>query len=337
MTLTEKIQNRKAVIYGRFQPLSKAHYNMIKNAIDQYQEVFVFPVQGSKAYVSDRKTLKGKTADLSKKMQRNPLPVGMRSDLILKAIPELDSRHVLRSYRGSAEHVVDLLEKMYPSKDFSKLDIWSGEDEYGEYVRQTKAMAEKEEYKNYDIDVYKYEEGTRVRTAGGEVESTVSGTQLRSYITLPDKQEAFTKYKKMIAPPLADMETFEKLRRALKKIQKLDIEESFGDFAFTVSEESNGHKDIIKKGHFKDYDKYYYSDPGTKTGQSDSEGDASSRVSNSKMIDDVQRHLWKNAKVDKEGNYTIPASAWKKFKKALERDINKYGAKGQDAEGEGDV
>lgn len=337
MTLLEKIQNRKAIIYGRFQPLSKAHYNMIKNAVDQYQEVFVFPVQGPKAYVSDRKTQKGKTADLSRKMQRNPLPAGMRSELILKAIPELDSKHVLRSYRGSVEHIIDLLEKMYPSKDFSKLDVWAGEDEYPEYVRQVEAMANKDEYKDYNIDVYKYEEGTRVRTAGGEIESTVSGTQLRSYITLPDKTEAFTKYKELIAPPLANQETFQKLRRALKKIQKLDIEESFGDFASMVSEESNGHKDIIRKGHFKNYDKYYYSGHGNKTGQSDTEGDASSRVANSKMVDDVQKHLWKNAKVDDEGNYVIPASAWKEFKKALAKDIKKYGAKGQDAEGEGDI
>lgn len=310
---------------------------MIKNAVDQYQEVFVFPVQGPKAYVSDRKTLKGKSADLSRKMGRNPLPAGMRAELILKAIPELDSKHVLRSYRGSVEHIIDLLERMYPSKDFRKLDIWAGEDEYPEYVRQVKAMAEKDEYKDYDVDVYKYEEGTRVRTAGGEIESTVSGSQLRSYITMPNKAEGFAKYKEMVAPPLADKETFQKLRRALKRIQKLDIEESFSDFSSLVHEESSGYKDIIKKGHFKDYDKYYYSDGGNKTGTSDAEGDASSRESNAKMVDDVQKHLWKNAKVDKEGNYVIPASAWKKFKKELAKDIKKYGAKGQEAEGEGDT
>jgi hypothetical protein len=85
-------------------------------------------------------------------------------------------------------------------------------------------------------------------------------------------------------------------------------------------------KDIIKHGHFKDYDKYYYSDKGYHTGSSESEEDASSRQSNKKMVDNVEKYLWKNAKVDSDGNYTIHSSDWKKFKEMLRKDIEKYGA-----------
>lgn len=85
-------------------------------------------------------------------------------------------------------------------------------------------------------------------------------------------------------------------------------------------------KDIIKKGHFKDYDKYYYSDKGYGTAESDTEGDASGRRANKKMVDDVQKHLWKDAKVDKDGNYIISKKSWDTFFKALKRDIKKYGA-----------
>lgn len=85
------------------------------------------------------------------------------------------------------------------------------------------------------------------------------------------------------------------------------------------------YKDTIKKGHFKDYDKDFYSDSSYGTGESDSEGDASSRVSNSKMIDDVQSHLWKNAKVDKDGNYIISRKSWDSFFKSIKKDIEKYG------------
>lgn len=85
-------------------------------------------------------------------------------------------------------------------------------------------------------------------------------------------------------------------------------------------------KDIIKKGHFKDYDEYYYSDKGYHTGSSESEEDSSSRAANKKMVDDVQKFLWKRAKVDDDGNYTIKSTDWKKFMKAMEKDIEKYGA-----------
>jgi hypothetical protein len=89
-------------------------------------------------------------------------------------------------------------------------------------------------------------------------------------------------------------------------------------------------KDIIKKGHFKNYDEYYYSDEGYSTGTSDSEEEASSRASNKKMVDSVQKFLWKKAKVDDQGNYSIHSKDWKKFMDELRKDIEKYGAKSKD-------
>lgn len=84
--------------------------------------------------------------------------------------------------------------------------------------------------------------------------------------------------------------------------------------------------DIIKKGHFKDYDKYYHSDKSYGTGESDTEGDASGRRANKKFVDSVQKHLWKNAKVDKDGNYIISKKSWEAFYQTIKKDIEKHGA-----------
>lgn len=96
-------------------------------------------------------------------------------------------------------------------------------------------------------------------------------------------------------------------------------------------------RDYIKKGHFKNYDKYYYYSDDDKTATSDSEGDASSRKSNIKMINDVIKHLWKNAKVKKD-SYVINAKNWDALIKDLRKEVEKYGAgrEGKRSEGEGD-
>jgi nicotinamide mononucleotide adenylyltransferase len=230
-----------AIIYGRFQPLSKAHYNMIQSVINKHtvNNTFVFPVQGEKAYSTTAKTEKGKKSQLEKKLARNPLPVGLRISLITKAFPKLDQKQILKLKQGSIIAAYEEIQRMYP-KNIDTLYVYCGEDEYESYSRQAEQMMEKEEYSNIDVQVKKYEEGTRIKTATGEIESSVSGTKLRQSITLENKEEAFEEYKKLIAPPLADRETFQKLRSALKKIQKLDIEEGVFEFFDVINEEIYG-------------------------------------------------------------------------------------------------
>lgn len=223
-----KIKDRKAIIYGRFQPLTKAHYNMIKKAINDYQEVFVFPVQGVKAFKSDKKTKSGVESELKSKIERNPFPVYLRYEMLSRSFPQLDDKHIIKSERGDISHVISLLRRNFPTKTFDKIDVFAGEDEYDDYVRQKKYV------EDVDVRVIKYEEGTRFRDESGDIVSSVSATKLREYILLPDKEEAYKKYKSLIAPPLADMDTFLKIRRVMKKMQKKDIKESLKLMSFEV-------------------------------------------------------------------------------------------------------
>mgnify|MGYP001055849530 CR=1 FL=1 len=240
--INERIINGKAIIYGRFQPLTKSHYNMINKVLNEYNEVFVVVVQGEKAYKSDKKTKRGIDSDLKRKIERNPFPVGLRVDLILKAFPQLDNRHVIRAKRGDIEEIVEnVLKRLYPKKEYSNIDIFAGEDEYLDYVRQAERYSKNT---GYNINVIKYDEGTRVIDEKGNLVSEVSGTALRKALQLPDEKESYSKYKELIAPPLSDYNTFKKLRDF---INKLNEERVFLNLFNNLSEELA--KELKKQGY----------------------------------------------------------------------------------------
>lgn len=225
-----KIRDRVAVIYGRFQPLTKAHYDMIKKAMGMYQDVYVFPVQAESTYKLTAKTPKGREAEKAKKMSRSPFPLGLRIELILKAFPELDSSHVLKLKTGSIEYVYDQLRKMHTKKGINKIDVYAGEDEFDSYKQQVEYMKKKPEYSEVDVDVRKYDTGTR---------EEVSATKLRTALAAIDADKGFELYKQLVAPPLADRATYNRLRKAIKILQNLDIEESMPSFMKTIKEETD--------------------------------------------------------------------------------------------------
>lgn len=201
--LLEKIQDRIAIVYGRFQPLTKAHYRMIKTLIDRYQQVFVFPVQGPQAFKLLAKTPKGKASEKARKMGKSPFPVGLRAELIAKAFPELPNKNIMKLESGSISAALKAIERAYPKIDTSKVDVWAGPDEYESYKNQLQYMENGKGIKVLEFDVGEREE--------------VSATKLRKALIDGD----FETYKNLAAPPLADEAAYNRLRRALSKAQGL--------------------------------------------------------------------------------------------------------------------
>jgi hypothetical protein len=327
--IAEKIQDRVAIIYGRFQPPTKGHYGMIKQAVEKYQQVFVLPVQGEAAFKTKLKTQAGRGRDIARKLERSPFPVGIRTQLLQKAFPELDAKNILKASAGSITHVYETLKRMYPKKDFSKLTIFAGSDEIDAYKRQAESMIGKDEYEHLDIEVKEYDAGTR---------ETVSATKLREAIANPDKMAGFNSYKELAAPPLANMETFEMLRSKLAKIRKLNIEESIlaGINKMTVKNKIDNkvksvlmrrlkdwwahqeHEDYIKKGPFKNYDDAYHRDSGVSASDEPAEGDYS--MMDSATTDEVARTLWNKSDVE-DLHYKIKAKDWKEFWKKYYKQL----------------
>jgi nicotinamide mononucleotide adenylyltransferase len=194
---------RTALIFGRFQPLSLAHYRMIKAAIKSYKEVFVLPVQGQKAFISDLKTEEGQAKDLERKISRNPFDVEIRISLIESCFPNLNKSFIKKVDSASIEDFIKSQEKK-----FEKIDVVCGPDELTDYRRQLLNMKSKEEFSNLDIKVRLYDEYTR---------GFISGTLLRKSIIEND----IASFSKMIAPPLAKEEIFNKLKNAIEEKKKI--------------------------------------------------------------------------------------------------------------------
>jgi len=226
MIITEgKIRDRIAIIYGRFQPLTKAHYEMIEKVRKMYHTIFIFPVQGPKAYKTIAKTDKGKKSELSRKLSRSPFPVGLRIDLINKAFPKIPSDHIIHATSGGIEHIYNTIKRLHPSIETNKLDVYAGPDEYESYQAQLKYIKNKD----LDIKIIKHDVGSR---------EEVSGTKLRAALTNPNKEEGYQIYKKLAAPPLADEGSYNRLRKVIKKIQKVNIEENMRSFMNQIKEDT---------------------------------------------------------------------------------------------------
>lgn len=221
-----KIQDRIAVVYGRFQPLTKAHHAMMKKLADQYQQVFIFPVQGPGAYKLKAKTEKGKASERARKIARSPLPSGLRSELISKSLPQVPQSNIMKLGSGSIVAAVDAIKRHHPRVDISKVDVWAGPDEFEAYKKQLDYL--KDPHDKYDIQVKKFDVGTREQ---------VSGTRLRRALTDPDEKKGFDVYKELVAPPLADEATFNRLRKAMQQLGVPHLETSMHGLLGRIDEE----------------------------------------------------------------------------------------------------
>lgn len=201
--LLEKIQDKIAIVYGRFQPLTRAHHRMIKTLIDRYQQVFVFPVQGPQAFKISAKTPKGQASEKARKMGKSPFPVGLRAELIARAFPELPNKNIMKLESGSIKAAIDAIKRAYPKIDTSKVDVWAGPDEYESYKNQLNYIEDAKGIKVLEFDT-------------GERED-ISATKLRKALADDD----FKAYEHLVAPPLADEATYNRLKRALRKAQGL--------------------------------------------------------------------------------------------------------------------
>jgi hypothetical protein len=188
------------IIFGRFQPFTMSHFNMIVNSIKNYGNVFILPVQGPCAYKIIAKTDKGKISELKRKRNRNPLPVGLRIQLINNSLAG-NNYNILKSDSGSIEKIYFLLKSRFPHLDFSSFNVICGPDEYPYYLQQVEDL--KIKFKNVNINLKVFNNDTR---------DIVSGTKLRESI----KNNDYETFKKLIAPNLNNVKTFNKLKLFIK-------------------------------------------------------------------------------------------------------------------------
>jgi len=148
-----------ALFFGRMQPLTVAHYNIIDDARKKYRDLFVIIVAG-------------------RSRKNNPLTFQQREKLIHKAFAgKIPKTHIIKAPTGFTPHIVQRLSR-YISKQKTKAHfvLFAGEDRADEYRKH--------------IEDY-YEDGAKVevQTISREDES-VSATRVRKAL-LDSNEENF--------------------------------------------------------------------------------------------------------------------------------------------------
>lgn len=138
MIFEENVQGT-ALIIGRFQPITKAHFKIIDEARKKYAQTYIVVVSSKPTPRSKKYT---KSGDLRKpyldKMKKNPFSGRYRSRLIYKALDgKVPMKNIITMSTGFVPSVVDKIYR-YTSKQRakSKVVLLAGSDRVGWYKEQ---------------------------------------------------------------------------------------------------------------------------------------------------------------------------------------------------------
>lgn len=143
--LLEENEKGTAFIVGRFQPITKLHYQIIDDARKKYQSIFVVivnpPVPSKEKRYNKKGELRKPEAD---RMQKNPFSLGLRMKLIHKAFGgKIHPSHIISAENGFTPDIVDKIMR-YTSKEKlkEKVILLAGSDRIPGYKRQLESVPE---------------------------------------------------------------------------------------------------------------------------------------------------------------------------------------------------
>lgn len=303
-------EKKMVITFGRFNPPTKGHIKLL----DKLEvEAELRGAVDYKIYLSH-----------TQKLPDNPLPYNEKLQWLKKSAPH-HAKHIdISSWNNIFQIAVGLW-----GQGVTDLIMVVGQDRVSEFQK----LLEKYNGQDARHGFYEFEDIEVV--SAGERDPDAEGTTgaSASKARKAAKEGNLEAFKKIVSDKLNpdQVEALYIELRDYMEINEGSLNKKMSTLLDQIMSESKN-KDLIKKGHFKDYDKFYYTDNSYGTGESDTDGDASSRIANKKMVDDVQKYLWKKAKISKDGDYIIAKSDWNNFFKAMKKDIKKYGA----SSGEGD-
>lgn len=130
-----------ALVMGRFQPITIAHYNIIDMARRNFQQVYVVIVDPGPMRAKKKYTMKGTIRiPAGRKMWENPFTARFRAKLIHAAFEgKLDFKNIITAPTG---YVPSVMKKVYDAVSREqlkkKLAVFAGSDRADEYRQQLK-------------------------------------------------------------------------------------------------------------------------------------------------------------------------------------------------------
>lgn len=198
MLLEENLKGT-AFIVGRFQPITKLHYQIIDDARKKYQQTFVVVVNPPIPPKEKRFTQKGEIRKPEKdRQEKNPFSLGLRMKLIHKSFGgKLHPSHIISAPNGFTPDIAQKLERYISRKEQKeKLVLLAGSDRIPAYKRQLESAG---------IENVEVQEITRDMDSA----DNVSATKVRQSLKDGDKQEF------MSLTPEGIHSEFDKLRKHL--------------------------------------------------------------------------------------------------------------------------
>jgi len=199
---------KTAIMIGRFQPITKAHYNIIKNAIQEYQETFVVIVNSKISIAANsRRRSRAVGKDLPKSGDRekwlelkksgklsksanpkkleneiikNPFSGALRAKMIYDSFSgKLHTSHIIQSPSANIESIVNKIMEQTSNKNFV---ILCGQDRKDIYKMQIDSAIKKEFIpKGVNVEI-------KVISRDMDAADNISATKVRQAIKNKDKQ-----------------------------------------------------------------------------------------------------------------------------------------------------
>jgi nicotinamide mononucleotide adenylyltransferase len=131
MQLNEEHEIGTALIVGRFQPITKVHFDIIDSARKRFQQIFIVVVKGAKS---------------QKDKEKNPFPLGLRLRLIHNAFGgKIHPSHIISAPTGFVPEIMDNIFNLTSRENLKKrLVLLAGTDRIAGYKKQLDDYFEKD-------------------------------------------------------------------------------------------------------------------------------------------------------------------------------------------------
>jgi nicotinamide mononucleotide adenylyltransferase len=131
MQLNEEHEVGTALIIGRFQPITKVHFEIIDSARKRFQQIFIVVVAGAKS---------------QKDKEKNPFPLSLRIRLIYLAFGgKIHPSHIISAPSGFVPEIMDNIFRLTSRENLKKrLVLLAGTDRVAAYKKQLDDYFEKD-------------------------------------------------------------------------------------------------------------------------------------------------------------------------------------------------
>lgn len=228
---------KTAVIIGRFQPITIAHYNIIYNAISSYSETYIVVINSIASIVANGtkhikpgskiKSFSANKLQLEKDL--NPFSGMTRKKLIYKAFG--GKLHESKIISHSSANIEQIINKIYYSSKNTKFVIVCGEDRKSGYEAQIKGAFEKKyfapEIESVEIDAIKRDIISIDNISATLVRNTLKDDDFEKFCFLTPKgiHSEYSNLRRVFMQEASMVPFFKKMLVEMTHIEDLKVED----------------------------------------------------------------------------------------------------------------